>query len=356
MKKNSKHSKGTDTQATKYQLTVNNPLEHKLSHDAIKKILIENFSTLDYVCMADEKGSCDHTHVFVCFKSRVRFSKVKKHFQFAHIEAAKGTVTDNVNYIKKSGKWENDDKHGTKIEGTFEEWGTRPPDSAGKSRDMSELYRLVKDGYSNAEIIAQNQDYILHIDKIDKLRTTLLIDENKSNRRLDLHVTYISGKTGTGKTRGVLDTFGDENVYKVSDYDHPFDGYGCQPVILFDEFRSGLRLTDMLNYLDIYPIQLPARYANKYACYTKVFIVSNWKLEEQYSELQKYDHESWEAFLRRIKTVRVYTEYNKFIDYDSVEAYMHRTGTFRAVSSEEEKLVPFVQQTLINDGTGTDEI
>ncbi len=57
----------------------------------------------------------------------------------------------------------------------------------------------------------------------------------------DLKVIYISGATGTGKTRGILDKHGDGNVYRVNDYEHPFDGYSCQNILAFDEFRSQLR-------------------------------------------------------------------------------------------------------------------
>ena len=32
---------------------------------------------------------------------------------------------------------------------------------------------------------------------------------------------------------------------------------------------------DMLNYLDGYPISLPARYANRVACYEEVYITAN---------------------------------------------------------------------------------
>lgn len=339
--------KSKDPQANKYQLTINNPADHGLTHEEIKKILTNDFSTAVYGCMADEKGETYHTHILICFSSRVRFSKVKRHFPSAHIEIVKGTVTDNVNYIKKSGKWENDEKHGTQIEGTFEEWGTRPPDSAGKNSDMTDLYQLVKEGLSNADIIALNQDYILHIDKLDKLRTTLLIDENKRNRRLDLRVTYIYGKTGTGKTRGVLDEFGDENVYRVTDYDHPFDGYECQSVILFDEFRSSLPIKDMLNYLDIYPIQLPARYANKFACYQKVFIISNWKLEDQYSELQKHDKESWQAFLRRIHQVKVYNDVNDIVMYDTIADYLKHDSWEKIDEKAEKEVEQVFEQTTI---------
>ena len=314
-----------DTQSFMYQLTINAPDEKGWTHEQILKVLRNNFKTFVYVCMADEQGSCYHTHVFVVFASRVRFSMVKRYFGEAHIERCLGSVSDNVNYVKKTGKWENDEsKQEKKIEGTFEEFGTQPPDSKGKRSDMSELYQMVLDNMTNAEIIATNQDYILQIDKLDKIRTTVLTERFKETVRLDLEVIYISGATGTGKTRGVLEGNGYSNVYRVTDYNHPFDGYNCQPVICFDEFRSSLKLKEMLLYCDIYPIELPSRYANKFACYNKIYIVSNWNLEKQYSEIQIEDEESWRAFLRRINKVTIYNKDGSIIEYDSVNEYLDR--------------------------------
>lgn len=336
-----------DYQSDRYQLTINNPMDCGMEHEKIKQLFVKNFKTLEYFCMADEKGSCYHTHVFVCFSSRVRFSKIKRHFQPAHVESVKGTISENVDYIRKSGKWENDEKHGTKIDGTFEEYGNRPADSRGKRNDMTELYDMVKDGLSNAEIIARNQDYILQIDKLDKLRNTILIEKYRGERRLNMEVIYVFGATGSGKTRDIYDEYKDENVYRVTDYRHPFDGYNhCEPVIMFDEFRSSLPLSDMLLYLDIYPLELPARYANKYACYNTVFIVSNWPLEEQYHIKtdkktddgdRKLDDESWNAFLRRIKKVKVYEDNGRITLYNSVEEYMKRDVAFQKVTQEEQQ-------------------
>ena len=321
-----------------YQLTINAPVEKGWNHPHILDVLRNNFKTLVYVAMADEQGTQYHTHIFVVFASRVRFSMIKRYFSEAHIEKCKGTVSDNVNYVKKTGKWENDiSKQEKKIEGTFEEYGTQPPDSKGKRSDMSELYQMVIDNLTNAEILAQNQDYILQIDKIDKVRTTILTEKYKETVRLDLEVTYISGATGTGKTRGVFEKNGYANVYRVTDYLHPFDGYNCQPVICFDEFRSSLRLKEMLLYCDIYPLELPSRFTNKFACYNKIYIVSNWELERQYSEWQKEDKESWDAFLRRIHKVIVYDKYGNTVKYDSVKSYMEREEFF-TVHDEE---IPF---------------
>lgn len=330
-----------DTQSAKYQLTINHPEKKGMTHKRLIQILKDNFKTLEYMCMADEQGNIFHTHVFVCFRSRVRFSTIKKHFPQAHIEPVKGTVSQNVSYIKKSGKWENTNKHDTIIDGSFEEYGNRPPDSKGRRNDMSELYQMVSDGKTNAEILAVNQDYILNIDKIDKVRTTILMERYKNTFRDELKVVYVYGMTGTGKTSGILKKYGCENVYRVTDYEHPFDGYNCQPVICFDEFRNSLRLKDMLTYCDIYPIELPARYSNKFACYSTVYIISNWELERQYLELQKEDAESWKAFLRRIHEIQVYNENREVTIYNSVRKYMERNEQFHIIKKAEQANLPF---------------
>lgn len=325
-----------------FQLTQNNPLDYDITHLEIKKRLIENFPTLKYFCLADEIGEkgTPHTHIFVCFGSRVRFSKLKRHFPEAHIEPAKGTVESNIDYIRKSGRWEDSEKAETRVDGTFEEWGT-PPRQKGKKQEMEELYQLVDAGLTNSQIIAINNDYILHIDKIDKLRLTLLTDKYKDIRRLNLKVVYVYGATGKGKTRHILDENGDSNVYRVTDYKHPFDSYCTQPVLVFEEFRNALRISDMLDYLDIYPLELPARYANKYACYETVYIISNWELEKQYSEVQTDSPETWKAFLRRIHEVRVYQEDGSIIVYDSVEKYLRRNEEFHEPSHIEQTELPF---------------
>ena len=308
-----------------YQLTINEPEKKGWTHEQILTVMRENFKTLTYICMADEQGSCYHTHIFVVFASRVRFSMVKRYFEEAHIEKCKGSVSDNVNYVKKTGRWETDEsKQEKKIEGTFEEFGTQPPDTKGRRRDLTELYQMVMENMSSMEIVAQNQDYLLILDKIERVRTMILTEKYKDTVRLDLKVIYVSGATGTGKTRGILEKHGYSNVYRVTDYIHPFDSYNCQPVIAFEEFRSSMRISEMLLYCDIYPIELPARYSNKYACYNTIYLVSNWCLEKQYAEVQRDDKESWEAFLRRIHKVVIYLKDGSIKEYDSVEAYFNR--------------------------------
>lgn len=115
-------------------------------------------------------------------------------------------------------------------------------------------------------------------------------------------------------------------------------GYNCQPVIAFEEFRSSMRISEMLLYCDIYPIELPARFSNKYACYNSVYILSNWSLEKQYAEVQREDKESWEAFLRRIHKVVIYSKDGSIKEYDSVRAYLDRD---EFVEIDDDVKIPF---------------
>ena len=296
-----------DVRSRKWLVTINNPVEKGMEHNAIKAQL-QLFKNCVYWCMSDEigkDGGTYHTHIFICCSGAVRFSTLKKRFNGAHFDVCKGTAIDNKNYVFKEGKWSNTEKEDTRVDGTQEEWGDCPVERQGQRNDISDLYAMIKEGLTNYEIIESNPQYMLNLDKIERARQTVL-EERFKNEWRDLTVTYIYGTTGAGKTRSVMDKYGYSNVFRVTDYEHPFDGYKGQDVIVFEEFRSSLRIDDMLKYLDGYPVEIPCRYANKVACFTKVYIISNIALTEQYPNVQKEQTETWNALLRRIGKVRIH--------------------------------------------------
>lgn len=149
----------------------------------------------------------------------------------------------------------------------------------------------------------------MNLDKIDSCRQVVDAEKYRTTFR-EMHVEYHFGKTGKGKTRSIMESHGYEDVYRVTDYLHPFDTYQGQPVIVFEEFHSNIKIQGVLNYLDGYPLMLPSRYNNKTACYTTVYITSNLKLEEQYRSIQREYWDTWEAFLRRIHKVRMFREHD----------------------------------------------
>lgn len=288
----------------KYLLTFNNPQDHNYGHERIKAIL-EEFSSCLYWCMRDEIGGEEHTyhtHLYVAFKNAVEFQRIHRCFYGAHIDPARGSHQENRDYIRKEGKWADSEKAETGLPETFEEFGELPPEDSKRKKQSEAVLNMLDAGASNAEIIRAYPSEINHLPRLDQARQALLEERySEENRMLD--VEYIWGKAGAGKTSYVLGLHGAKNVYRVTNYKHPFDGYRGQPVILFEEFRDSIPYSEMLSYLDIYPVQLPCRYANKWACYTKVYIVSNVPLERQYLDIQYDVADSIEAFRRRIHRV-----------------------------------------------------
>lgn len=139
-----------------------------------------------------------------------------------------------------------------------------------------------------------------------------------------------------------MEKYGYENVYRITNYtgNAVWDGYRGQDAIIFEEYRSQIVLSEILTWLEGYPnCSLRARYSDKVACYTKVIIISNIPLEEQYPNVQTESQETWRAFLRRIEKVIHHKSRTEIIEYDSVERYLHRNEEFQSVEDDEK--LPF---------------
>lgn len=311
-----------NTWSRKWQITINNPIEKGYTHEIIKERIKEMKSVI-YWCMSDEVGENGtyHTHIYIAGCNAMRFSTVQNKFEGGHFEMANGTSQQNMEYVFKIGKWEKDKKKETNLPETHEEFGELPVERQGARNDITDLYDMIKTGLTNYEILESNPQYMMNLDKIERARQIVREEKYKTTWR-DIEVKYITGKTGTGKTRDVMEKYGYENVYRVTDYDHPFDSYKGQDVLVFEEFRSSLKIQDMLNYLDGYPVELPCRYVNKVACYTKVYIITNIDFTDQYRNVQEDSSETWKAFKRRIHELIIYTDKGKktvyrMLDYEN---------------------------------------
>ena len=295
-------------QLRNYCLTINNPTQT----DEQFGEYLQSLDHIKYFVFAREKGDGTeanpggtvHLQLYLEFSQGKRFKQIKQLFPTAHIEPRLGTKKAARNYILKVGKYA--DKAHTRI-GDIVEWGEFAEERA--RTDLARITEMADNGATEVEIRkAFPTQYLVMKNKIRDYIQSLKEEQYKSTRRVNLEVTYIHGTTGTGKTRYVLDKFGDENVFRMTRYgnaltEEKFDGYQGQDVIIFEEYRSHIAISNMLNYLDIYGIALPARYGDKTACYTKVYIISNWKLEEQYKKIQSEYPDTWKAFLRRIHYV-----------------------------------------------------
>ncbi len=243
-----------------------------------------------------------HVHMVLEDQKAMRFSVIKKSYAVGmHFEPTKGNREQAEDYIYKRGQFE---EKGEEIVAFIQHGEIKG--FQGQRRDLTGLYDMISSGMSTFDIVQENPVYMFNVDKIEKVRQVILEEKYKDAWRT-LEVVYIWGATGSGKSRGVMEQYGYSNVYRVTDYLHPFDSYKGQDVILFEEFRSSLYIDDMLKYLDGYPIEFPARYANRCACFTKVYFATNIDLRNQYPNIQQDQPVTWQAFLRRIHRVKVYT-------------------------------------------------
>lgn len=294
-------------QSRKWLLVINHPAEAGLDHATIAKTL-HLFNPI-YYCLADEIATTGtpHTHIYFYANSPSRFSTVKRRFPSAHIEQAFGSSKENRDYIRKEGIWANTEKAETSVDGSFEEWGKLPTEQAEKNPAMSNLLENIASGMTNLEIIQENPSFAFRTKEMDNLRQLIRAEKFTTQNR-ELTVTYLYGASGTGKTRSIYDSHEAAEICRITNYGGArgvsFDAYQMmQNVLVFEEFCYQIPLSDMLNYLDIYPLFLPARYNDRIACYQKVFITSNYPLSYQYPSVQAKNPQAWQAFLRRIHNI-----------------------------------------------------
>lgn len=188
----------------------------------------------------------------------------------------------------------------------FREASVRKAKASGSGAvgDRLLLADAVDEGLTPQEIALDEKLRLLltsaNIGFVEKIWTAQKAKRWSSEQR-DVEVTYIWGETGVGKTRSVREAVPPEKLYSaVLSGRDPFGKYLFEPVLLLDEFRGDYPLPELLQLLDRYPVQLDRRYENSWAAWTKVFICSNWPLEDLYRDCPAADRA---ALRRRISKI-----------------------------------------------------
>lgn len=284
-------------QSRRWCFTINNPNDRDekfYKSDELFKTYLEDMEHMKYAIFSREKGEecgTEHFQGFIIFSIGKRFETVKNLFPSAHLEPARGSNTQARDYCLKLE---------THIAGPYE---LGKFSEQRERTDITEFIELIKSGADNKTIRELFPVlYLSNLDRIERVRQEMLKEKNEDMQR-NLKVTYIYGNTGVGKSYAIHQKYKQKDLYVLSDYHRdPWYSYKGQEAVLMEEFRSDFRLKEMLQYLDIYNLELPARYSNKVACFDKVFIVSNIPLSEQYKNTAE-DSESKRAFYRRIHNV-----------------------------------------------------
>lgn len=291
---------------TKINNTQNGVYEYNF--DDLYNILTERYNVL--FALHDKDTENVHCHIVIQHKNQIEFDHLKKLIPYGDIEKQRGSNKECYEYClhidKKSQETEktqyDDSCIKTNIE-DIEAW-KKLDNKLGSRNDLIQIVEDIKNGADKYELMDNYPtQYVRYSNSFQKIQQELLEKQGAETFR-KLEVIYIYGSTGVGKTRYVMEKYGYQNVFRVTEYSNGlFDSYNNQDVILFDEFRSSIPITKMLVYLDGYPVTLPCRYYNKQALFTKVYIISNISLQEQYKNIQVEEPKTYDALLRRITAV-----------------------------------------------------
>lgn len=263
-------------------LTINNPFTN---NEKTKDFYTDENSLFEY-CKSlrdikyfifqlerGEETETDHIQMYLEFSFGKLFSTIKNYFPTAHIESRKGTKKQAREYCSKE-----ETRVGDKVYefGNFAEERERS--------DISDIIHMIESGATDYEIMElyPNQ-FMRYSNMIARVRDTCLKNKYKNKYR-DIDFLYIYNGKPNDITKYVMTKFDD--IYRVPNYQFPFDDYSGEKILFFDDFYSSIDLDLMLKVLDGYTYTLPARWSNKVATYTKVIIASSLSLVEQYKGLE----------------------------------------------------------------------
>ncbi len=261
---------------------------------------IRYISSGEEVCPDTKKT---HWQGWIQFRYQVSMATVKKVMgsKEIHLERMLGSEAQNDKYTQKDGKFT--------IHGKFTNQGQRT--------DIQQVIRNVEEGKSMVEVAKENpQIYIQYHNGIQKYKQLIDHEKRKAFRQVETEV--ITGPTGCGKTRKVMEEH--PNCFKIQgDQLRWFDGYEGEDVLLIDEYANDVKITTLLGLLDGYRLRLPVKGGFTYANWTKVYMTTNLR---ELNDQAKQEHRK--ALGRRITKTTSYWEHAGVQAMTSVEHNWHK--------------------------------
>ncbi|AJD07507.1 replication-associated protein [Odonata-associated circular virus-4] len=259
-----------------YIFTINNPTED----DTDKLQLAPGITSIAYQYERGETGT-RHIQGAIRFARRTTFNQVKRILPRAHIEAARGTWQQCMDYCTKLE---------TREEGPF---------LLGKcaNEDMAPYQRLeedIKNGATRDDI--ENRHFKLYLRHHTAINHILTFHTKpRSNKPT---VTVLWGPTGTGKTRAVVKRASNrgDSLY-IKERGKWWDGYAGQAICLLDEFYGWLPFGCLLRLLDRYPNRVEYKGGSTQFTSDEIWITSNKEPKDWYKE------EYMDALFRRLDRI-----------------------------------------------------
>lgn len=159
----------------------------------------------------------------------------------AHIEPMRGSLKSNEKYCSK--------------ESSLIKLGEEP--SQGARVDLKNLKDRIMRGEAVDDIAAEDPiHYHQYGRTLEKLEAIAL---RKKYRNWMTSGEWFYGPSGTGKSHRAFESFSEETHF-VKDLECKWwDGYKGQPIVILEDFRGQISLSQLLRLVDKYPLSVPMR-------------------------------------------------------------------------------------------------
>lgn len=275
--------------SARWSWTVNNPGEWRPHYDTV---------AMSFLVYQLERGAEGTTHLqgYVRFRHPKGLQAAKNAMVRTdiHMEIAQGNEGQNIDYCSKAE---------SRVAGPWQ-FGTanREAGRRGSRSDLQAVAEAAKSGKSTRELAmefpAQMIKYSAQIERYKEI----VREDVPLERTMFVHVLW--GSTGTGKTHRIRHAFpnpGEIYVVNGGRGRDPWGRYNGEPTVVFEEFDwSKWPIDEMKELLDKWRCNLDARYTDKTARYTKVFLTANTDPSSWYITAGQADKD---AFIRRLTRI-----------------------------------------------------
>lgn len=217
-----------------------------------------------------------HLQMYAEFSNSKTISAICKIFGDPNMEVQKRfapTAEQAAQYCRADAMKNGRPKEGIILNSQFE-WGEIS--EQGARTDLTVVRDMIQDGRTLREIAMERPlEFMRYSRGIEK--AWLLSQKVEIN--VNLKVIWIFGKPGTFKTSGIYEKYGAENVKKGVLEDKWFSFTG-QQIILFDDPDKSMftskRRSRMLEWLDVYPVELSTKGGILPRLCERIYITTNW--------------------------------------------------------------------------------
>lgn len=339
-----------DTVSRSWFVVFNNPLDHGYRGkpeeiiEYMKNEWIEQNPDkyCGYWAYCVSKTGTPHVHMVLESGVAMRFSKIKRIYGEAHIEATQGGRKQVLEYIKKEGKYQEKDEvivcttsYGNIVGNAYKSLKTQ--------KDvLFKIEELINDGLNPTEIMEQD----IRFRKEEVLvRKSYFAKKFKDTPPIrDIIVKYHIGESGSGKTYSYIqlcNKYGENNVYLFNDFANKgiggLDSYCGEEILFIDELKpNSLTYAQLLTFLQGYRSQYHARYSNGFCLWNEVHITSVYPPEYIYSGVVNgnvKEIDSIKQLLRRIN-LYIYHYKDELGKYKTFELKGHKYINYKELIKE----------------------